>query len=68
MFNSKKYKTMKSILDYESNLLRKQTGFSADNDEYVEIGKTFDGKKIYIVNKEYIEGEKHTGLFLDVDS
>ena len=37
MFNSKKYKTMKSILDYESNLLRKQTGFSADNDEYVEI-------------------------------
>ncbi len=59
---------MKSLLDYESNLLRKHFGFSADNDEYVEIGKTFDGKKIYIVNKEYIEGEKHTGLYLDVDS
>ena len=71
-FNKYKERTseLSQILErlrYESDLYQRETGFSNSEQNYVQMGKSNDGRNIYMVNKRYLDVMTYTGLYFDID-
>ena len=54
-------------LQSESDLYQRETGFSDSEQNYVQMGKSNDGRNIYMVNKRYLDVMTYTGLYFDID-